>query len=235
MKNMKGVLPGDEKRRAHLQGLDRAIVDLNRVMKPDFTIVDSIVGMEGTHSVPDDQVRMGLIVAGGDVVAADAVCARLMGFEVDKILHVALAGEQALGVANPEEIEIRGEDIAKVSRRFTTFQEATRERFGKIDIIERNTCTGCMGEIFSMFLYLNKAGFGNRLEDLTVIMGTPDQVKSPKGIPLVIGKCARQFKNLGLYVPGCPPHGKKITDGACDVLRIERECIHNTIKEMHDF
>jgi len=47
LKNMKGVLPGDEKKRTHKTGLDRAIVDLNRVVKPRFTVVDGIIGVQG--------------------------------------------------------------------------------------------------------------------------------------------------------------------------------------------
>ncbi|MDF1515681.1 MAG: DUF362 domain-containing protein, partial [Anaerolineae bacterium] len=45
MKNMKGVLPGVEKKRTHRMGLDRAIVDLNRVMKPDLVVVDALTGL----------------------------------------------------------------------------------------------------------------------------------------------------------------------------------------------
>jgi len=44
LKNMKGVLPGKEKKRTHQLGLDRGIVDLNRVMRPHLTVVDAIVG-----------------------------------------------------------------------------------------------------------------------------------------------------------------------------------------------
>jgi len=50
LKNMKGVLPGNEKKRTHKLGLDKAIVDLNRVVKPTFTIVDGIVGVQGAWS-----------------------------------------------------------------------------------------------------------------------------------------------------------------------------------------
>jgi uncharacterized protein (DUF362 family) len=159
LKNMKGVLPGDEKKRTHRLGLDRAIVDLNRVMKPDFTVVDAIVGMEGTHRYPEDRVPLGRILSGADVVAVDAVCAAIMGFNVDHILHVKLAAEEGLGVVDLGEIEVRGEGIAEVSRRFVPYQEAARGRFGAATIIENNACTGCMGEMVSTFVYLNTAGF----------------------------------------------------------------------------
>jgi uncharacterized protein (DUF362 family) len=235
LKNMKGVLPGDEKKRTHRLGLDRAIVDLNRVMKPDFTVVDVLVGMEGTNTYPEDRVSLGRIVSGADVVAVDAVCAAIMGFDVDHILHVKLAGEEGLGVADLRAIQVRGERIAEASRRFVPFQEAARDRFGAATIFDEKACTGCMGEIVSTFIYLKQAGFEDRLSDLTLILGTPQGVPSVSGTPVVIGKCARAHRDLGVFVPGCPPHGQKITDGACEVLGIEQEIVHRAITELHDF
>jgi len=235
LKNMKGVLPGDEKKRSHRLGLDRAIVDLNRIVKPDFTVVDAIVGMEGTNAYPEDRVPLGRILSGADVVAVDAVCAAIMGFNVDQILHVKLAAEERLGVADLGEIKVRGEGIAEASRRFVPYQEAARDRFGAATIIEKKACTGCMGEMVSTFIYLNRAGFGDRLADLTLILGTPGEVPSVRGTPVVIGKCARAYRDLGVFVPGCPPHGIEITDGACEALSIDKETVHRAIAELHDF
>ena len=235
LKNMKGVLPGDEKKRTHQRGLDRAIVDLNRVMKPAFTVVDAIAGMEGTNAYPEDRVPLGRILAGADVVAVDAVCAEMMGFDLDRILHVKLAAEEGLGIADLEKIEVRGEAIEEVSRRFVPYQEAARDRFGEATIIERNACTGCMGEMVSTFIYLNRAGFGDRIKDLTMILGTPEEVTAADGTPVVIGRCAQTYRHLGVFVPGCPPHGMEIADGACEALGIDREVVHRAVAELHDF
>lgn len=233
LKNMKGVLPGVEKRRTHRLGLDRAIVDLNRVVKPDFTVVDAIVAMEGTNRYPEDQVPLGRIIAGADVVAVDAVCAAVMGFDVDQILHVQLAAEGGLGVAEIGKIEVRGESVAESLRKFAPYQKAAMERFGAATIIEKNACTGCIGELDSLFVYLSSAGFEDRLADMTLILGTPDEVPSVRGTPLIIGECARAYRDLGVFVPGCPPHGFKITDGACEALNIDKETIRRVIADLH--
>ena len=235
LKNMKGVLPGDEKKRTHRRGLDRAIVDLNRAMKPTFTVVDGIVGMEGTNTYPEDRVPLGRILAGADVVSVDAVCAAVMGFDLERILHVKLAGEAGLGIADLATIEVLGEGIAEASRRFVPYSEAARDRFGEATIVERNACTGCMGEMVSMFIYLNRAGFGDRIRDLTMILGSPEEAPSVCGIPVVIGRCARAYRNLGVFVPGCPPHGMAITDGACEALGVDRKVVHRAVEELHDF
>ena len=233
LKNMKGILPGNEKKRTHQCGLDRGIVDLNRLMKPGFTVVDGLVGMQGTHEDQTDRVPLGIIIAGSDVVAVDTVCGAVMGFDIDQILHIKLAAEAGLGVANLNQIDVRGEKIEDVKRPFVTYQQAAQDRFGEATIIEKNTCTGCVGEIESTFIYLGKAGFHNRLADLTLIMGTPDRVPVLRGTPVVIGKCAREFRHLGVFVPGCPPHGIKITDAACEALKIDKNTVHRTIKELH--
>ena len=235
MKNMKGVLPGDEKKRTHRRGLDRAIVDLNRAMKPTFTVVDGIVGMEGTNTYPEDRVPLGRILAGADVVSVDAVCAAVMGFDLERILHVKLAGEAGLGIADLAAIKVLGEGIAEASRRFVPYAEAARDRFGEVTIVERNACTGCMGEMVSTFIYLNRAGFGDRIRDLTMILGSPEEVPSVRGTPVVVGRCARAYRNLGVFVPGCPPHGMAITDGACEALGVDREVVHRAVEELHDF
>jgi uncharacterized protein (DUF362 family) len=235
LKNMKGVLPGEEKKRTHRMGLDRAIVDLNRVMRPHYTVVDAIVGVQGTHTGPEDRVPLGCVLAGADVVAIDAVCAAMMGFDVEQIHHVQLAAEAGLGVADLARIEVRGEPISAVRRPFVPYQEAARERFGAATIIERNTCTGCMGELTSLFIYLRRAGFEGRFEDLAVIMGTPEEVPELHNKAVVIGKCARAYSDCGVYVPGCPPHGIAITDGACEALGIDSEIVHRAIEDLHDF
>ncbi len=235
LKNMKGVLPGNEKKRTHRLGLDRAIVDLNRVVMPDLTVVDAIVGRAGTHTHEEDRVNLGCVIAGNDVVAVDTVCATIMGFDVDDILHVKLAGEAGLGIADLGQIEVRGERIESVAYPFIPYAEAAKARFGAVKIIEKGTCTGCMGEMESTFLYLNKAGYSEQLKDLTLILGTPDEdeLSSLTGSPVVVGKCPRRYRDLGVWVPGCPPHGIKIADGICEALGLDKDHVHEIIERLH--
>ncbi len=234
LKNMKGVLPGLEKRMSHRCGLDRAIVDLNRVVSPDFTVVDATSCMEGTWEYPRDRVGLGLVVAGADPVAVDTVCARIMGLDLAMVLHLQLAEEKGLGTTDLGKIEVRGARIEDVSRRFKPFSEAFKSRFGMVNLIEKDTCTGCMGEIYSTFTYLREAGYKSELGELTVIMGIPEKIPDVEGVPLVVGKCASPHRELGVYVPGCPPHGIAITEKACQALSVDWKIVHRTIKELHE-
>ena len=142
-------------------------------------------------------------------------------------------GEAGLGVTDLEQIEVRGEPIKSVAYPFIPYAEAAKARFGAVKIIEENTCTGCMGEMESTFLYINRAGYGDRLKDLTMIMGTPDEIPSITGTPVIVGKCPRQYRDLGVWVPGCPPHGIKIADAICEALDLDKEHVHETIDRLH--
>lgn len=99
-------------------GLIRAVVDLNKVIHSDLTVVDGIYAMEGMGPIHGAPVQMGVIIAGKDIVSVDAVSAAVMGFNPAMIKMITLAAENGLGVADLGAIEIRGESIEKVYRGF---------------------------------------------------------------------------------------------------------------------
>lgn len=87
----------------------RMSLDLNRILmyaNPDgtmrargqakrfFSVVDGVVGMEGNGPVAGDRVETGIVLAGDNPVAVDAVCARVMGFDFRTLPLVARAFEQ---------------------------------------------------------------------------------------------------------------------------------------------
>ena len=82
LKNMFGVLPGNcygwPKNLLHWAGLTRSILDINSTVRPDFAIVDGIVGMEGNGPIQGTPKSGGIIVLGDDPVAVDATCTRIM-------------------------------------------------------------------------------------------------------------------------------------------------------------
>jgi uncharacterized protein (DUF362 family) len=116
LKNMFGLLPDKFKGKYHAMGISKVVVDVNAVVKPVLTVVDGFVGMEGSGPVGGDPVRMDLIVAGRDVVAVDATCCRIMGFDPRKVKHILRAHERGLGEV--DDVEVVGESVASVMRRF---------------------------------------------------------------------------------------------------------------------
>jgi len=59
------------------------------------------------------------ILASGDMVAIDAVAARMMGFDPLKIKFIRHAYEQGLGCGDTREIEVVGEDVSAVNFHFS--------------------------------------------------------------------------------------------------------------------
>ena len=103
--------------------LDETIVDLTSLSGVDFTVVDAIIAMERGKS--DDHGgrarRMNTIVAGADVVAVDAVSARLMGLNPYDIEYITLAHDKGLGVGRLSEIRVVGQGIEEVAQRFEKY------------------------------------------------------------------------------------------------------------------
>lgn len=116
LKNMFGLLPDKFKGKYHAMGISKVVVDINAVIKPVLTVVDGFVGMEGHGPVDGDPVQMDLIVAGRDVVAVDATCCRVMGFDPHNVKHVWRAHERGLGEV--DDVEVVGESVDSVMRRF---------------------------------------------------------------------------------------------------------------------
>lgn len=112
MKNMLGVVPGARygwpKNILHWKGIQESILDVCATIPIHFVIADGIMAMEGNGPLNGTARPLGKIVLSGDPVAADATCARLMGFEPDRIVHIR-EGARFLGNASPALIDQAGE------------------------------------------------------------------------------------------------------------------------------
>jgi len=94
MKNPMGLLPRPDRRAMHTLGIDQCIVDMNRGIKPDLTIVDGSVGQDGEGPLYGEQADLQVLVAGRNSLAVDLVCCQLVGVKPGAIAHLRLALEQ---------------------------------------------------------------------------------------------------------------------------------------------
>lgn len=116
MKNLFGLIPDKLKAKYHAKGISRVIVDINTVIRPALTVIDGFVGMEGKGPVDGSPVKMDLIIASRDVVAADATGCRVMGIDPHSVSHIRKAYEKNLG--NVDDVVVLGERIEDVARIF---------------------------------------------------------------------------------------------------------------------
>jgi uncharacterized protein (DUF362 family) len=134
LKNMFGIVPGCcygwPKNLLHWAGITRSILDLNSTVRPDFAIVDGIVGMEGNGPIQGSPKPAGVLILGDDPVAVDATCARVMGLVPERIDYLAKAGA-LLGHLRPHSIRQLGETVASVRTPFAVlpgFQKLKESR-----------------------------------------------------------------------------------------------------------
>ncbi len=112
MKNVMGILPRPDRRSMHTFGIDQSIVDMNRGIKPDLTIVDGSVGQDGEGPLYGDKADLEVLVAGRDSLAVDLVCCQLVGVKPRDIPHLKLALEQ---LGKPSWTVV-GEDVGVIKK-----------------------------------------------------------------------------------------------------------------------
>ncbi len=129
LKNMFGTVPGCcygwPKNVLHWAGVTPSILDINSTVRPDFAIVDGIIGMEGNGPIQGSPKPSGVLILGDDTVAVDATCSRVMGLVPERINYLAKAGV-LLGHLQEEKIRQLGESVASVRTPFAvlpTFQK----------------------------------------------------------------------------------------------------------------
>src|SRR6516164_4938707 len=114
MKNMFGIVPGARygwpKNILHWKGIQESVLDLCATVRVHFVIADGIETMEGNGPLNGTARLLGKIVVADDPVAADATCARLMGFEPSRITHIC-EGSKFLGDTCPALIDQVGETV----------------------------------------------------------------------------------------------------------------------------
>jgi uncharacterized protein (DUF362 family) len=90
LKNMFGAISKPRKFSYH-PNLDATIVGINKMVKTDICIVDGLI-ISGKYPK-----KMGVILAGDDVVATDFVAAKIAGFNPKSVGHMKLAAEEKVG------------------------------------------------------------------------------------------------------------------------------------------
>jgi uncharacterized protein (DUF362 family) len=117
IKNLYGVFQRKQKGKLH-KHLDEIMPFLAATIRNDLVIVDGIYCMEGNGPVVGNPVCLDLVLAGRNVVAVDAVCSMIMGFNPAEIPHIALSSERSVGPIDLEQIDILGEDWKRYVHEF---------------------------------------------------------------------------------------------------------------------
>jgi len=123
VKNSFGGLLREVRHYAH-KYMHEVLVDLlymQRELHPSiFTVMDGTIAGDGAGPRTMIPRVKNLILAAEDSVAIDAIAARLMGYDPLSIPFLRMAHERGLGVADPREIELVGDDVSTENFGFKT-------------------------------------------------------------------------------------------------------------------
>lgn len=126
MKNMFGVVPGNRygwpKNILHWNGIQQSVLDVCATVPINFVIADAVLAMEGNGPLNGTPRALGKIVLADDPVSADATCARLMGLEPDRVIHLR-EGSKFLGNSSSALIDFVGETVGIPSEPFKVVPE----------------------------------------------------------------------------------------------------------------
>jgi len=115
MKNAFGGLLSRKRHYTH-SWIHRTLVDLLAIQREIhaglFAIMDGTTAGNGPGPRTLIPVVKGYMLASSDQVAIDAVAAKMMGFDPLSIEYIRVAHEDGLGVGDPREIELVGDDVS---------------------------------------------------------------------------------------------------------------------------
>jgi uncharacterized protein (DUF362 family) len=107
----------------HLK-IHQILVDLLRIQKefcgPLFGFADGTIAMDGAGPRTGRPYVQGYIAASGDLVALDALAAKMIGYDPMSIGHIRMAHEQGLGNADLDSVDIVGDCVSGVCFNYKT-------------------------------------------------------------------------------------------------------------------
>jgi uncharacterized protein (DUF362 family) len=220
MKNLKGTTTYDEKKRFHYLGLNKAVAELNAVLKPHLIVVDGLIAMEGDGPIAGTPVGLNVLMAGTDAVAVDTIAARIMDIDPSEVLSLCLAQSMGYGVWDEREIKILGRSIEEVRHPFKRACAPLELDCEKIRFLDGEACNACRNGLRIALDRLRAVGVSfDKLPELEISMGSQARLSESSGyIQLPIGNCQKQYKYLPHYVPGCPPPSFLMADQLREIL-----------------
>lgn len=194
LKNMKGCIPDDEKRRFHREGLDTFIAALATAIVPDLTLVDGICG-DLDFEEGGNPVRADRLLLGADSVKLDAYACALLGINPAEIPYIVLAERHGVGtmaVGEGDIVELNKPTAAPSAR--ASGQAAVLGRRVKAD----QACSACYANCIHALKRLEERGAARRLPPISIGQGWKGKRMDGVGIGACCSGAARP-------VAGCPP------------------------------
>jgi uncharacterized protein (DUF362 family) len=115
IKNLFGCVPSN--RRIYLHPyLSEVFYRLYTIIKPQLTIIDARVAIEGNGPTKGSPVEMGLMLTGNCSLATDVIATKIMGLKIEEISYLNYIVRKTN--LQPNEITVQGLHVPEVARNF---------------------------------------------------------------------------------------------------------------------
>jgi uncharacterized protein (DUF362 family) len=232
IKNLKGMIDIPSRKKCHNthpeKDLHFWVSRLADKMPPIFTLLDGIFTAERGPGIDGQMHRSNLLVASADILSADMVGAKILGFDPAAVPHLAHAANRQQRPLDLSDIEIVGESVESVAKPhgfdFKYNQENTlplpMDQMGiqglsyyKYDL---SLCTYCSGMTSTILAAIAKAWKGEPWNDVEILSGKVMKPAAGKKKTILFGKCMYQANKANpdiremIAVKGCPPKPEKV-------------------------
>jgi len=234
IKNLKGTIDINSRKKCHNadpeKNLHYWVARLADPMPPMLTILDGIYTTERGPSFDGRIRRSNLIVASADVLAADMVGARVLGYEPSQVPHLVHAARNRKRPCELSKIEIAGEkieDVASLHRYAFPYNKddtlpLPMEKMGIKGLSYRKydltLCTYCSSINGVVLAAVAGAWNGTPWDDVEVLTGKSMAPTPGKKKTILFGKCMYQRHKDNpviqemIPIKGCPPQPKSIVE-----------------------
>jgi uncharacterized protein (DUF362 family) len=244
IKNLKGLLGTNSRKRCHnrdqSKGLDYHVTKFTDMLSPSLTIIDGIYTLEYGPGTTGDARRSDLLVVSQDMISADKVGAKLLGYAPESIPHIALSAKNKGRVTNLSDICIKGNiDIHNAAKLHKWSHERNKtddmpllfEEMGikgiRLPPVDNTICTYCsFFTAYSFMGILMSKNMEKSFDDIEILYGKIQKPSGKNKHTLLLGQCQVKLNgnnpmiNHCVKVNGCPPDKEEFV-GAYTTLGIE--------------
>lgn len=93
-----------------VRAMNYNMFQLARTIRPDFSVLDGVEGMEGNGPVGGTAIGHGVMVAGEDSISVDRIGVELMGIDFSDVGYLTYCHDAGIGIGDRAAIEIIGSD-----------------------------------------------------------------------------------------------------------------------------
>ncbi len=226
LKNIKGLLDIESRKKCHStdpeMNLHHYISKLFNQVPPSFTIIDGLYSNEFGPLFVGNLRRSNTLIASDDILSADMVGARILGYEPSQVPHLVQAAQDHGRSIDLSDVELVGEGIEKVAHYHAFAQPYVEDKklpklladMGveglALSNVDLSLCSYCAGLYGQIVISLLMSWQGKSWDDVEVLAGKVQQPTPGKKKTILLGKCIydaqKDNPNILEMIPikGCP-------------------------------